>query len=155
MEKESEYKQQLMQEYKQEIQPLLKYLPWLEQNVGKDVSSIYGKEELGANAMSFPVYDGTLMSFVKEAGKSPLMDRNYRYIYTRNHIENHDEERKIIRASGWREWDILKGILSRYVMEGRIKGFLWNEAVKEQIFYLVLKQMRDIVEPESATQDSE
>ena len=36
--------------------------------------------------------------------------------------------------------------LSKYVLGGRTKGNLWSEAVSEQIFYLVLKQMQEIIE---------
>ncbi len=146
MEQSVEFRQQLIQEYKESVMPLLRYLPWLEKNQGKSMSTIYGGEDVGVHSVTFPVYDGTLMNFVREAGKSSLMDKNYRYVYTRNHIRSHDDERRIIKAAGWREWDILKGILSKYVLEGRIKGLVWNEAVREDIFYLILKQMREIIE---------
>lgn len=146
MEQNIEFRQQLVQEYKQNVMPLLRYLPWLEQSAGKSMSSIYGGQDISEHSIAFPVYDGTLMNFVREAAKSPLMDKNYKYVYTRNHIYDHGDERRIIKAAGWREWDVLRGILSKYVLEGRIKGTLWNEAVREQIFYLVLKQMREIIE---------
>ena len=145
MEQNIEFKQQLIQEYKENVMPLLRYLPWLEKNAGKNMSSFYNDDNM-VNSISIPVYDGTLMNFVKEAAKSPLMDKNYKYIYTRNHIKNHDDERRVIKAAGWREWNVLCGILSYYVLGGRTKGTLWSEAVEEQIFYLLLKQMREIIE---------
>lgn len=146
MEQSTEFKQQLMQEYKQNVMPLLKYLPWLEQNSGRNVSTVYDGQSISEHSISFPVYDGTLMNFVREASKSPLMDKNYKYVYTRNHIDGYEAERQMIQKAGWREWDILRGILSRYVLEGRIKGTLWSEGVRENIFCLVLKQMREIIE---------
>lgn len=145
MDKGMEFRHQMVQEYKESIMPLLRYLPWLEQNAGRTVSSIYGGQDI-ASSVSFPVYDGTLMNFVREATKSTLMDKNYKYVYTRNHIRNHEDERKIIVKATWRDWDVLRGILSYYILGGRIKGKLWSEAVEEQIFYLVLKQMKEIVE---------
>ena len=96
--------------------------------------------------MSIPVYDSTLMSFVREAEGSALMDRNYSYVYTRNHIQNHEDERKIIAAAEMRDWGILRGILSKYVLGGRTKSVLWSQAVQENIFYLVLKRMQEIIE---------
>ena len=45
-----------------------------------------------------------------------------------------------------KDWDILRGILSRYVLGGRTKAALWGEAVQENIFLLVLKQMRKLVD---------
>lgn len=146
MEQNVEYRQQLIQEYKKMISPLLRYLPWLEQNAGKSVSTSYEGSSITEHSIAFPVYDGTLMNFVREASKSPLMDQNYRYVFTRNRIQNHEDERRIIAKAGIREWDILRGIFSNYVLGGRTKGSLWNEAVKERIFYLVLKQMKSIIE---------
>ncbi|MDE7251686.1 MAG: hypothetical protein K2O32_01910 [Acetatifactor sp.] len=96
--------------------------------------------------MSFPVYESTLLSFVKEAKKTSFMDRNYRYIYTRNRIQTHEDERKMIQNAGIKEWDLLCGILSKYVLGGQTKGTYWSEAVKEQIFYQVIKKMCDIIE---------
>lgn len=146
MEKDMEYRQRLLQEYKQTALPLLRYLPWLEEKAGQNVSSFYQGPEFTEHSMSIPVYDSTLISFVKEAGASPLMDRNYRYTYTRNHIVTHDDERRIIAAAEWKDWDILRGILSKYVMGGMTKSALWSQAVRENIFYLVLKRMQDIIE---------
>jgi len=74
------------------------------------------------------------------------MDRNYAYIYTRHRICTHQDERNMIQKAGWKEWDILRGILSKYVLGGRTKGNLWSEAVSEQIFYLVIRQMQEIIE---------
>ena len=96
--------------------------------------------------MTIPVYDSNLMSFVKEAANSPLMDRNYPYVYTRNHIRTHEDERRIITRAGVKEWDILRGILSKYVLGGRTKSALWSQGVQENIFYLVLRQMVQIIE---------
>lgn len=146
MEKDMEYRQQLLEEYKQTVMPLLRYIPWFEQKAGQNVSSYYQGPEFTEHSMSIPVYDSTLMSFVREACKSALMDRNYCYVYTRNRIKTHDDERRVIAAAEWKDWDILRGILSKYVMGGMTKSTLWSQAVQENIFYLVLKRMQDIIE---------
>lgn len=72
------------------------------------------------------------------------MNRNYPYVYTRNRIRNHDDERKLIAGAGGRDWDMLCGILSKYVLGGRTKAALWSEAVEENLFFLVLEKMRKI-----------
>lgn len=141
-----EYRQQLVEDYKQVLLPLLRYLPWLEKNAGKVVSSNYSGSEVTEHSLAFPVYDGTLMNFVKDAAKTSFMDKNYEYVYVRNKIQSHDDERRIIKNAGLNEWNILCGILSKYVMGGRTKGRLWSEAVQEGIFYLVLDQMKGIIE---------
>lgn len=146
MDQGSEYRQKLIAEYKEMVLPLLKYLAWFEQNAGNGVCSTYSGEEMSDTTLPFPVYNGTVMSFVKEAAKSPLMYKNYQYVYTRNAIRNHDDERRVIKRADLKDWDVLRAILSRYVLGGRVKGVLWDEGVKEQIFYLVLDQMKMIIE---------
>lgn len=146
MEQELEYRQQLLQEYKQAVMPLLRYLPWFEQNRGKPGSRLYRGQEFTENTMAFPIYDSTLMSFVREASRSSLMERNYRYVYTRNRLRTHEDERRLIDAAELKNWDVLCGILSKYVLGGMTKGVLWSEAVQEDIFYLVLLRMKEIIE---------
>lgn len=146
MEQETEYRRQQLQEYKKTLMPLLRYLPWLEKSAGSSVSKTYNGAEMGGQVMGFPVYDSTLLGFVREVGRTTFMDRNYRYIYTRNHIRDHEDERRLIQNAEWKDWGILCGILSKYVLGGQTKGTLWSEAVQERIFYLVIKKMCDIIE---------
>ncbi len=142
----TEYRHNMVQEYKEQVTPLLRYQPWLEKNSGKPGSTNYRGQGFTENSMSFPVYDSTLMSFIKEASASSLMERNYSYIFTRNRITDHDKERRIITSAGIKEWDLLRGILSKYVLGGRTKSVLWSEGVSEGIFLMVLEQMRKIIE---------
>lgn len=146
MEQDVEYRQQMITRYKAAAEPLLKYLPWMEKNAGRAVSRSYQGNGLGKSSMTFPVYDATLMNFVREAANSPLMDRNYVYTYTRNRIRNHEDEKRLIAGAELKDWDILGGILSKYVLEGKTKATLWGEAVQENIFVLVLRKMREIIE---------
>ncbi|MBR1702804.1 MAG: hypothetical protein IJ716_12695 [Lachnospiraceae bacterium] len=143
MELDAATRYQQLEEYKKTLKPLLRYLPWLEQTSGGEVSKSYNGE---TTVMSFPVYDGTMMSFVREVSRTPFMDRNYRYVYTRNRITSHDDERRVIEKATIKEWDMLCGILSKYVLGGQTRATLWNEAVKERIFYLVLQKMCEIIE---------
>ncbi len=52
----------------------------------------------------------------------------------------------MIAAAELRDWGILQGILSKYVMGGRMKSTLWAQGVRENIFLLVLRQMQGIIE---------
>lgn len=146
LEQNMKYRQQLIVGYQKEVVPLLRYLPWMEQHIGKLASTSYQNNGLSEHSVEFPVYDGTLMNFVKEISKTSLMERNYRYVYTRNHIRNHEDERMLISKAGIEDWNLLRGILSYYVLGGRTKAYLWSEAVKEQIFYNILCKMREIIE---------
>ena len=143
---DTEYMKEKMAEYRRELEPLVKYLPWFEQASEKSASTMYKGNGLdGPGALAFPVYDATLMSFIKEASNSSLLDRNYQYIYTRKDIRNCYDERDLIAAADYKNWDILCGILSRYVMGGRTKSVLWSQGVSEKIFYLCLTKMLEIV----------
>ena len=142
----SEYRQQVITEYRQTVVPLLKYLPWFEKNAGQTGSTYYRNPDGPENALRFLVFDSTLMSFIKEASKSSLMDRNYNYVYTRNHIKTHEDEKRLIIRAELKDWEILKGILSKYVLGGMTRGMLWSIAVQENIFCLTLKQMQKIIE---------
>lgn len=146
MEQDFEYRQQVVAEYREIVMPLLRYLPWLEQNKGQSGSTLYSGVESTEHSLSFPVYDGTLMQFVKLASASKLMDRNYRYVYSRNHIATHADEEKLIAAAQIQDWGILCGILSNYVLGGRTKGILWSEGLKLGIYYRVLSKMKEIIE---------
>lgn len=145
MEQDVEYRQQTIARYKAAAEPLLKYLPWMERNAGRAVSRNYQGSGLSKSSMSFPVYEANLMNFVREAAASPLMDRNYVYVYTRNRIRSHADEKRLIAGAELRDWDTLAGILSKYVLEGQTKATLWGEAVQEDIFVLVLRKMKEII----------
>ena len=145
MDNDVEYIKELIAQYRADIAPLLKYLPWLREATFASTVTMYRGQDAGEGTLSFPVYDSTLMSFIKVATDSPLMDRNYPYVYTRKRITNPEQERDIIVACDYKSWDVLKGIFSRYVLGGRTKGMLWSQGVSEQIFCLVLEKMEEIV----------
>jgi len=145
MEQKADNRQEQIQNYKRAVEPLVKYLAWLEKNAGKAGSSSYQGQGIGKHSMSFPVYDSNLLNFVREAAETPLMDMNYKYVYTRNRIRSHEDERKAILAAELKDWDVLCGILSKYVLGGRTKATLWSEAVEENIFFLIVKQMQKII----------
>ena len=146
MENYMEGRQRQIQEYREILEPLMAYKAWFEKNSGKAGSRTYQGQGIGKNSVAFPVYDPTLINFIKEAETTALMNRNYSYVYTRHRIRSHDDERKVIAAAELRDWDVLCGILSKYVLGGRTRPTLWSEAVEENIFALVLGRMRSIIE---------
>ena len=135
-----------LREHKEEVEKLLRYLPWLEKKSGSSVSSLYKGENLSTSTISFPVYDSTLLSFVDEASKTGLMDENYLYVYSGYSIRNSEDEKKLISEATITEADTLAAILSKYVLEGRTKGLVWTKGVEEGIFLLLLKKMKNLLE---------
>lgn len=146
MEKEAALRQQMINEYRGEVEKYLKYIPWLQEKAGARVSSIYKGEGITAHSVAFPVYDATLMNFVKEMSKSKFMDKNYPYVYSRNWIRSIEDEKRMIQKATIRDIGILSGILSKYVLGGMTKGTLWSKAVEEGIFLEVLLKLKEVVE---------
>lgn len=146
MEQDLEYRQRIVSEYRAKVEPLLKYLPWLEQKERGRTVSMYSGEGIGENSLSIPVYDGTLMSFIKEAQKTGLLDRNYVYVYSRNRIRTVLDEKVAIEQAQLQSFDVLTGILAKYVLGGMTKSALWAQAVDEGIFLALVQKMKYILE---------
>lgn len=146
MEQDLEYRQRLVSEYRAKVEPLLKYLPWLEQKDSGKTVSLYSGEGIGEHSLSIPVYDGTLMNFVKEAQKTGLLDRNYVYVYSRNKIRTVMDEKNAIERSDLKNFEVLTGILAKYVLGGMTKAALWAQGVDEGIFLAVVRKMKDVLE---------
>jgi hypothetical protein len=146
MEQETEYLRQVMTENKAKMEPLLRYLPWLKDATDRSSVTTYNSDGLGETSVPFPVYDSTLMAFIRTAQGSGLMDRNYPYVYTRKGLKTHDDERKLIENADWRSWNDVMGILSKYVLGGQTRSTLWSEGVSERIFYLTVQKLKDIID---------
>lgn len=127
-------------EYMADVERLSKYMNWIEKKSGKQVHSYYDGEE-GQKLIQIPVYDSTLLAFVKEARKTKLMDRNYRYTYTRYKIKSVDDELRLLRHAHLRDIDLFKGILSSYIMRGQSKGSVWSDGMEQGVFLELMRRM--------------
>lgn len=132
--------------YKQDAIKLFRYLTWLESKSGQSACSMYGGEGIATNSVSFPVYDGTLLNFVKEAEKTCFMERNYLYVYSRNSLKNSKDELRLIEKATIRDMDKMAGILSYYVMGGRTKASRWSEGVSNGVYLALLNKMKELIE---------
>ena len=143
MEKEDiAYRQQLVNTYKPDVEKLIRYLPWLEEKADQNIVETFEGAGIKENSITFPVYDGTLMSFIKEVQRTGLLDRNYPYIYSQYRIRTVQDELNAISRADIKEMKVLKGILSKYVLGGMTRGRLWTEAVSNRIFLNVISQMK-------------
>lgn len=146
MNTDMEYRQRVVKEYREQVEPLLKYIPWLQNKQGAKASSTYVGDGLGEHSVPVPVYDGTLMNFVKDVQRTKLLDRNYVYVYSRLRIRTVEDEKHLIASATLREMDVLTGILAKYVMGGMTKASLWPEAVENGIYLQLLLKMKEILE---------
>ena len=127
-------------EYMKDVELLSRYMSWLEKTSGKQVESFYdGDEE--QKLIQIPIYDSTLLAFVKDARKTKLMDRNYRYVYTRHKIKTVEDELHLIRHAHLKDIDLFKGILSSYIMRGQSKGAVWSEGMEKGVFLELMRRM--------------
>lgn len=141
-----DYRKQVVNEYKPDVERLIRYLPWLEEKADGEVSETFTGSGIGESSVAFPVYDSTLLSFIKEVQRTKLLDRNYPYIYSRYHIRTIQDELRVIVSADITRMDVLKGILSKYVLGGMTKGRLWTEAVHNRVFWYVIRKMKENLE---------
>ena len=127
-------------EYMADVELLSKYMNWFEKKSGQQVSSFYDGEE-DQKLIQIPVYDSNLLAFIKDAKKTKLMDRNYRYVYTRYKIKSVDDELRLLRHAHLKDIDLFKGILSSYVMRGQSKSAVWSDGVKSGVFLELMRRM--------------
>lgn len=138
--------EEIVEYYRQDAVKLFRYLNWLESKSGKSVSTIYGADGIATNSVPFPVYEGTLLSFVKEASATRFMDKNYVYVYSRKQLKSPKDELRLIKNATIRNMDDLAGILSHYVLGGRTKARLWGEGVTYGIYFALLTKIKELIE---------
>ncbi len=136
---------ELVKEYKDVVDEICKYLPWLESKSGESPMS-YVTPEGAQNTIAIPVYDSTLLSFVKMLDKTGRMNRNYDYVYKRYKIYSVQDEISMIHRADIKDMEVLFAILSKYVILGRVKGAYWVEAMKNGIYYEAVKKMREVID---------
>ncbi|MCR4649319.1 MAG: hypothetical protein K5776_09605 [Lachnospiraceae bacterium] len=144
---ESERKsiEEMLNEYRDVVADISKYLPWLETKSGEKSVSFVNPEG-SENTMAIPVYDSTLLAFVKMLDKTGRMNRNYDYVFKRYRIYSVADELSLIHRADLKDMDMLFAILSKYVIRGRSKGAYWNEAVQNGVFYETVKKMKELIE---------
>ena len=140
---EQNLREQVIEEYRDDLTKLLRYLPFLEKKSGKDVQEFY--EGDGENkVIPVPVYDSTLLAFVKEAKTTKFMFRNYPYVYRRWKLPDAAAEREAMESAALRDMDLFRGIISKYVLGGQTKAALWTAAVEERIFVTALSRLQTL-----------
>ncbi len=129
--------------YRPQLDKIVPYLNWLKDNASNDVAQSYSNSEL--KSMPFPIYDSNLLSFVKAAQNTDLLDRNYVYVYSRNRLNSAKDELLFIHDAQITNMDDLAGILSKYILSGMTKGTVWAEGVRNGVLYNVVKKMDELV----------
>lgn len=136
---------QAFEKYKNDIEKLISYLPWLEMVSGKrKVANMYTGEDVGAKSVAFPVYDGNLLRFIKDAENTGFISRNYVYVITANRLKTPLDDRKFVCAQGMNGLDKIGAVLSKYVLGGQVKAVLWSQAVDECVFLEIVTRLKEL-----------
>lgn len=135
-----------IKQIKPEVEQLLRYLPWLQEKSGVSMHTTFKGEGIEEHSLAFPVYDGTLMAFVKEASRLSMMNRNYPYIYSRNWIRTVDDEKRVIANATIRDLDALCGIFSHYILGGMTKTALWSTGMEQGIYLELLQKLKALLD---------
>lgn len=137
-------REEIVNEYKDDLTRLIRYLPYLEKKSGKDVQRYY-EGDARNKVIPVPVYDSTLLGFVKEAQRTKFITRNYPYVYRRWRMTTPEAERIAMEKASIRDIELFRGILSKYVLEGMRKSVMWTTAVDERIFVTALKCLNHLI----------
>ena len=103
--------------YQEDVARLMKYLSWLQNVSGTATSSIFSGEGIDKSSLTVPVYDSTLLNFVKEVKKTDFLNRNYVYTFSRYRMKTEKDELRVIEACSLQDITVLGDILSKYVIK--------------------------------------
>ena len=132
--------------YRSDVEQLIRYLPWLESKSGRNITEVYLPDEGKKIGFQVPVDDSTLLSFMKRAQSTQLIDKNYVYVYSRKRIRTPEDELRLIDHTQIMEMENIGAVLSKYVLKGRTKASLWNEGITNGVFYHAVKKMKELIE---------
>lgn len=138
--------QEIISTYKDDVQKLLRYSQWFEKASGTKASDAILPEGSGEHSMKVPVYDSTLLAFVKEAKTTKFMNRNYVYTYSNKRIKTPEDEHRVIDTTEIKDIKVLGDILSYYVLKGQTKGSVWSDGVANGVLYHVITRMKELIE---------
>lgn len=132
--------------YRDDVAKLMKYLSWLQSKSGTVTSGLYSGEGIDKSSMAVPVYDSTLLSFVRDIKTTDFLNRNYVYTFSRYRIKTAADELRVIEACSLQDITVLGDILSKYVIRGDVKGAVWSEGVQNGVFLAVLLKLKELME---------
>lgn len=146
IENERQSVENIVSEYKETVEELCKFLPWLERRSAGEVMSIYDPNRESSFTMGIPIYDGTLLRFVKYLETTKFMNKNYEYVYRRNGMRDSKDELRMIQRVGIQQIDVLGAILSKYTLKGKVKGVVWKEGMDNGVFLATVKKLKELIE---------
>lgn len=132
--------------YQEDAMKLFRYISWLQKESGTDTSDIYKGDGIAESSMPVPVYDSTLLNFVKDAKATKFMNRNYVYTFSKYNLRKTKDELSLIEECSLQEVGILGDILSKYILRGEVRGAYWSEGVQNGVLLALLLKLKELLE---------
>ena len=142
----NEYQNEKQNELYEKLTPLFAYIPYLRDKEGASTRSLLSGDAAPKSSVPVPVYDSTVLAFVKEAQKTGLIDRNYVYAYGKMNASTPSEERLAISYAKFTDIDGVIAIMAKYVLTGMTKGNMWSIAVEEGIWLHCLLKIKELLD---------
>lgn len=142
----NEYQNAKQTQLYEKLSPLFAYIPYLKEKEGAKTHSILSGDAAPKDSVPVPVYDSTVLAFVKEAQRTGLMDRNYVYAYGKMNATTPSDERLAISDAKFTDIDGVLAILTKYVLTGMTKGSMWSIAVEEGIWLHCLLKIKELLD---------
>ena len=139
-------RKEIIEYYYDDTMKLLEYYRWLNEKSGTNCSSFYKGEGIEENSMAVPVFDSTLLSFVKTAKSTKFINRNYVYSFSRNSIRTVDDELDMIERCTLQDVKVLGDILSKYIIKGEVRGAFWSEGLKSGVYLAIIIKLNELLE---------
>lgn len=139
-------REEIIEYYTPDTLKLLDYLKWLEVNSGNVAESFYKGEGIENSSMPVPVYDSTLLNFIKTAKTTCYMNRNYIYTYSRERMKGAKDELHVIDLCTLQDMGVLGDILSQYVIKGETRGAVWSDGLRSGVYLALLQKMKELLE---------
>ncbi len=138
-------RQEMVEAYQKEIDKLKPFVPWLTEKQGQYMAKIFKDEGIGESSITFPVYDGTLLNFIKVLSATNLINTNYRYDYTKYRIKEGKGELDFIERAELKDISVICSILSGYALRGRTKGRVWTEGVANGVYLQSILKIQELL----------
>lgn len=146
IESEKLTRQELLETFTDDAKLLLKYVSWLQNCDGQQLSANYDGEGIEEHSMSFPIYDSKLLAFMKDVKRTKFLNKNYVYTYSKYIIKTDQDEKKMIEKCTIRDIRILGDILSKYAIKGSTISTVWKVGVQNGVYLAVILKLKEVLE---------
>jgi hypothetical protein len=125
------------------FEKLYQYLNYFETLTEDKACQWMGGEKQGDGVfiMAYPEYDEPLKAFVKETYESDLLAPNYLEVMENSGLHSHEDTVNALKKSDLQQ---TQAILTFYIRQERFSEGTWASAVRNKIFYKVIKRLIEL-----------